>query len=116
MVEVVRIAGIDRNQWQRRVAVLRARVTKAAVVRGEQAGVAERGAAGGTEADAKQRAIAGARWWPAVARSQITVSAAGTHAVEIGGDAAVRPTVRSEERRVGKECVRTGRSRWSPDH
>src|SRR3546814_12087327 len=24
--------------------------------------------------------------------------------------------VRSEERRVGKECVRTGRSRWSPYH
>src|SRR3546814_12915829 len=23
---------------------------------------------------------------------------------------------RSEERRVGKECVSTGRSRWSPDH
>src|SRR3546814_16662624 len=23
---------------------------------------------------------------------------------------------RSEERRVGKECVRTGRSRWSPCH
>src|SRR3546814_11497612 len=23
---------------------------------------------------------------------------------------------RSEERRVGKECVRTCRSRWSPDH
>src|SRR3546814_11935968 len=23
--------------------------------------------------------------------------------------------VRSEERRVGKECVETGRSRWSPD-
>src|SRR3546814_15340076 len=23
---------------------------------------------------------------------------------------------RSEERRVGKECVRTGRSRWSPAH
>src|SRR3546814_12165138 len=23
---------------------------------------------------------------------------------------------RSEERRVGKECVRTGRSRWSPEH
>src|SRR3546814_7459428 len=23
---------------------------------------------------------------------------------------------RSEERRVGKECVRTGRSRWSPYH
>src|SRR3546814_11934142 len=26
-----------------------------------------------------------------------------------------RPT-RSEERRVGKECVSTCRSRWSPDH
>src|SRR3546814_17674721 len=24
--------------------------------------------------------------------------------------------IRSEERRVGKECVRTCRSRWSPDH
>src|SRR3546814_19168491 len=24
------------------------------------------------------------------------------------------PVVRSGERRVGKECVRTGRSRWSP--
>src|SRR3546814_20728361 len=23
---------------------------------------------------------------------------------------------RSEARRVGKECVRTGRSRWSPNH
>src|SRR3546814_19695276 len=27
-----------------------------------------------------------------------------------------RPTGRSEERRVGKECVSTCRSRWSPDH
>src|SRR3546814_16497223 len=24
--------------------------------------------------------------------------------------------IRSEERRVGKECVSTGRYRWSPDH
>src|SRR3546814_15502412 len=30
-----------------------------------------------------------------------------------GGGAAV---LRSEERRVGKECVRTCRSRWSPYH
>src|SRR3546814_19364957 len=34
----------------------------------------------------------------------------------------IRPAVfagaidRSEERRVGKECVSTGRSRWSPSH
>src|SRR3546814_12204588 len=26
------------------------------------------------------------------------------------------PIVRSEERRVGKECASTCRSRWSPDH
>src|SRR3546814_18194582 len=26
------------------------------------------------------------------------------------------PAQRSEERRVGEECVRTGRYRWSPDH
>src|SRR3546814_21173008 len=31
-----------------------------------------------------------------------------------GGDAAEVP--RSEERRVGKECVSTCRSRWSPSH
>src|SRR3546814_12464579 len=29
-------------------------------------------------------------------------------------DPAMRATLRSEERRVGKECVSTGRSRWSP--
>src|SRR3546814_1064683 len=27
-----------------------------------------------------------------------------------------RPSIRSEERRVGKECVSTCRSRWSPYH
>src|SRR3546814_20717534 len=29
---------------------------------------------------------------------------------------AARHVTRSEERRVGKECVSTGRSRWSPEH
>src|SRR3546814_13236263 len=33
-----------------------------------------------------------------------------------GLDHRVMFTGRSEERRVGKECVRTCRSRWSPDH
>src|SRR3546814_3879990 len=28
----------------------------------------------------------------------------------------LRSAGRSEERRVGKECVSTGSSRWSPDH
>src|SRR3546814_11911870 len=42
----------------------------------------------------------------------------------IGGGKRLRPLLvvaacelyRSEERRVGKACVRTCRSRWSPDH
>src|SRR3546814_20757155 len=32
------------------------------------------------------------------------------------GTCALRTASRSEERRVGKECVSTCRSRWSPDH
>src|SRR3546814_20530021 len=35
-------------------------------------------------------------------------------ALAFGDDLAER--LRSEERRVGKECVSTGRSRWSPYH
>src|SRR3546814_14726562 len=31
-------------------------------------------------------------------------------------DGCIGPQVRSEERRVGKECVSTCRSRWSPYH
>src|SRR3546814_13764614 len=31
-------------------------------------------------------------------------------------ETAIERFYRSEERRVGKECVRTCRSRWSPDH
>src|SRR3546814_8550938 len=33
-----------------------------------------------------------------------------------GGDVLGAVDQRSEERRVGKECVSTCRSRWSPDH
>src|SRR3546814_18019303 len=37
---------------------------------------------------------------------------------DVGGVASVQTLVfhRSEERRVGKECVSTCRSRWSPNH
>src|SRR3546814_8349571 len=43
--------------------------------------------------------------------------AAGLQAVaEAGGVAIVQQPSRSEERRVGKECVSTCRSRWSPYH
>src|SRR3546814_17017043 len=36
------------------------------------------------------------------------------HAARVGAD--VSAATRSEERRVGKECVSTCRSRWSPSH
>src|SRR3546814_19629639 len=38
------------------------------------------------------------------------------HACGIGAQMPVETAVRSEERRVGKECVSTCRSRWSPSH
>src|SRR3546814_17429981 len=44
------------------------------------------------------------------------------HGFSVDGDRAVSKHAfgqilfRSEERRVGKECVSTCRSRWSPDH
>src|SRR3546814_14784146 len=37
-------------------------------------------------------------------------------AKELYGYASHQPETRSEERRVGKECVSTCRSRWSPYH
>src|SRR3546814_7988647 len=42
----------------------------------------------------------------------------GANAPARGADlaSATRILTRSEERRVGKECVSTCRSRWSPDH
>src|SRR3546814_16148990 len=45
--------------------------------------------------------------------SYLAAGAAGRLA---GSDPTVPVEVRSEERRVGKECVSTCRSRWSPDH
>src|SRR3546814_8343890 len=42
---------------------------------------------------------------------RIAVGAIGTAQA---GEAVVNLSVRSEERRVGKECVSTCRSRWSP--
>src|SRR3546814_7945703 len=35
---------------------------------------------------------------------------------QLAGRAGAAALFRSEERRVGKECVSTCRSRWSPDH
>src|SRR3546814_11292503 len=40
----------------------------------------------------------------------------GTLDLEIPEKQVILDDERSEERRVGKECVSTCRSRWSPDH
>src|SRR3546814_17382353 len=77
-----------------------------------------------------QRALAphGLFWPPDPASAdQCTVggnlacNAGGPHAVKYGATrdnvlGLVAVTGRSEERRVGKECVSTCRSRWSPYH
>src|SRR3546814_13203537 len=44
-----------------------------------------------------------------------TMSVAGAASVEVA-EVVAAPRARSEERRVGKECVSTCRSRWSPYH
>src|SRR3546814_13870522 len=46
--------------------------------------------------------------------TQVNLTAGIEYAWEREG--AVERLFRSEERRVGKECVSTCRSRWSPDH
>src|SRR3546814_14587104 len=46
----------------------------------------------------------------------LTIVAAGETADRYNGQQGDIWDARSEERRVGKECVRTCRSRWSPYH
>src|SRR3546814_8433776 len=54
---------------------------------------------------------------PRVARAGTLAVAAASLAAIVAVFGAIAPrAVRSEERRVGKECVRTCRSRWSPYH
>src|SRR3546814_6991702 len=50
--------------------------------------------------------------------ASIEFAGATNRTFELMLGAAIRenPGKRSEERRVGKECVSTCRSRWSPDH
>src|SRR3546814_2253550 len=54
-------------------------------------------------------------------RTEIFVANGGVHPAERGAlrqfiDSEQPSELRSEERRVGKECVSTCRSRWSPYH
>src|SRR3546814_1832223 len=48
--------------------------------------------------------------------AQYTTLRRGSECVRILPANDLLTTRRSEERRVGKECVSTCRSRWSPDH
>src|SRR3546814_2595488 len=58
-------------------------------------------------ADAARRALKDAGLTPADVDG---IATAETQVIEVAA------MLRSEERRVGKECVSTSRSRWSPDH
>src|SRR3546814_12185678 len=51
-------------------------------------------------------------------RQSGTIFSSNAFTIEVGGLALGNkvPSMRSEERRVGKECVSTCRSRWSPYH
>src|SRR3546814_3885267 len=53
---------------------------------------------------------------PASQRGGVFFQRAATPTVVAAISSAIRGTNRSEERRVGKECVSTCRSRWSPYH
>ena len=53
--------------------------------------------------------------FPAGALVSLLLAATGLWAIGAPASAAVLPA-RSEERRVGKECVQPCRSRWSPYH
>src|SRR3546814_12600617 len=47
---------------------------------------------------------------------EVAVGDPALRAVEGIDEAVAAPDLRSEERRVGKECVSTCRSRWAPYH
>src|SRR3546814_12920050 len=49
-------------------------------------------------------------------KGEVALRPAGTVAVDLARAVPAGVIIRSEERRVGKECVRTCRSRWSPYH
>src|SRR3546814_4162681 len=53
---------------------------------------------------------------PLDSRAQVTISIVDTHGSVLGIVRSPDAPIRSEERRVGKECVSTCRSRWSPYH
>ena len=75
------------------------------------------------EMKAGQKKISERKLYPGYVLVQMAMTDESWHLVKstprvtafIGGSAQ-RPTPRSEERRVGKECLRLCRSRWSPYH
>src|SRR3546814_1411601 len=58
------------------------------------------------------------KWsFPVAAKRQRRLLSYQAHQVNLGPSLSLYPSLlRSEERRVGKECVSTCRSRWSPYH
>src|SRR3546814_9422989 len=67
-------------------------------------------------ADARYAQMPGRRRWTVDPRLAIAGAGRGGGDECGSGGRLSRAAGRSEERRVGKECVSTGRSRWSPIH
>src|SRR3546814_16430395 len=72
------------------------------------------GATGGAVSDAKLQTFISAATEVQTISEKWQGKAASSASPEEGEE--VRRQARSEERRVGKECVSTSRSRWSPSH
>src|SRR3546814_16896087 len=70
-------------------------------------------------AEARERLGAGIDIEPSLDRTTVTLSALEPNlaaSLDLMADIIKNPASRSEERRVGHECVSTCRSRWSPYH
>src|SRR3546814_4690139 len=74
--------------------------------------------AGGADAWAPDKRVDAAIIAAIRSGTSMSVQATGKNGAHFADVYALRgaATARSEERRVGKECVSKGRSRWSPDH
>src|SRR3546814_15909388 len=66
--------------------------------------------------DMRALPIMAASGYPVVFDATHSVQQPGGRGGSSGGQREFVPVLRSEERRVGKECVSTCRSRWSPCH
>src|SRR3546814_14554089 len=113
-VHTAQVADPGRHEPGRRHALCRHRGRLTLTVRCRHAPVAATFCADTTALSSGEPQRKAAADLGAVSRAGIAVRI--FHTSVAGADASVRLFARSEERRVGKECVSLCRSRWSPYH